>query len=129
MAVMDDDGSGVQALTFDSVSPGTSDHDPVGDSTFVLFERFTKGTDYSQDLEALFSPWNVVEARRDGTGERTIVADGWVNYLPVYDPSGRYVALLKIHGTTDLRLATRDGGEDLGRLVPNVSTMHYFDWK
>jgi len=128
LGVMNDDGSGVRAITFDSRAPATSDHDPVADSTHCLFERFTKGTDYSKDVESLFSPWNIVEARLDGSGERTLVADGWPNFLPVRDPSGRYVAYLKIHGPVDAWLATRDG-EVLGRFIPNVSKIRYIDWK
>jgi hypothetical protein len=130
IATMNADGTGVQEVTFDAISPATSDHDCVGDptSTFCVFERFTKGTDYSTDLEAGFSPWNLIEARVDGTAERTLLADGWVDYLPVYDPTGRYVLYLQAHGFTECRLLTR-AGQDLGRLIPNDTKMHYVDWK
>lgn len=128
IATMLPDGSDVQPVTFDLFSPDSSDHDPVGDGTFTIFERFTKGTDYSTDVEALFSPWNLIEARLDGTGEREIVADGFVNWLPVYDPTGQYIAHLKSPGYTEIRLLTR-AGVDLGRLVPNQTQVRYLDWK
>src|SRR5262249_1274307 len=98
------------------------------DSTYAIFERFSKGTDYSTDIAAGFVPWDIIEARLDGASERTVISDGWVNYLPVYDPTGTYIALLKAHGFTEVRLATR-AGEDLGRLLPNVTKVHYLDWK
>jgi Tol biopolymer transport system component len=125
IAVMNEDGTGVAQLTFvDDVS----DHDPVGDDEFTIFERFTKDTDYATDVETGFVPWNIVEARLDGTGEETLMADGWVNWLPVYDPSGRYVAYLKGAGYTAAHLMTR-GGRDLGRLIPGVTRIRYLDWK
>jgi Tol biopolymer transport system component len=128
MATMNEDGTGVQQVTFDARSPDSSDHDAVGDSTYCIFERLMKGTDYTSDVEALFTPWNVVEARLDGTFERTLIADGWINHLPVYDPTGRHFVFLKNHGFTDVHLATRDG-KQLGRLIPNVTRVRYVDWK
>jgi len=109
-------------------SLGTSDHDPTATNTVAVFERFTKDTDYSQDPSFIFSPWNIVEARIDGSGERTLVADGWVNWLPVYDPTGQYLVYLKTAGYTDARLMTKDG-RDLGRLIPNITKIRYIDWK
>jgi hypothetical protein len=106
----------------------TARPDPHGDATFTIFERFTKATDYSTDVEALFSPWNIVEARRDGTTERNVVADSYVNWLPVYDPTGHYIAHLKSPDYTEIRLLTREG-VDLGRLVPNQTQVRYLDWK
>jgi hypothetical protein len=129
IATMAVDGSDVQEVTFDVFSPSTSDHDPVGgDPTFTMFERFTKGTEYSTDIEALFSPWNIIEARLDGTGERVVVGDGFVNWLPVYDPTGKYIAHLKSTGYTDIHLLTR-AGFDYGRLIPNHTQIRYLDWK
>jgi WD40 repeat protein len=128
IATMAADGSDLQQVTFDAFSPNSSDHDPVGDATFAIFERFTKGTDYSTDIEALFSPWDIIEARLDGTDERIVVADGFVNWLPVYDPTGQYIAHLKSPGYTDLHLLTR-AGFDFGRLLPNRTQMRYLDWK
>jgi Tol biopolymer transport system component len=125
MAVMDADGGGVRQLTN---APGTSDHDPVSDGVVALFERFTKPTNYATDPAAGFSAWNLVEARIDGTGERTLVANGWVNWLPVFDPSHRYIAHLRGVGYTDVQLVTRDGSP-LGRLVPGISRLRYLDWK
>jgi len=128
IATMNDDGTNVQEVTFDARSPATSDHDPVGDATFCIFERFTKGTDYSVDIESLFSAWNIVEARLDGTAERTVVGDGWVNWLPIYDPTGQYIAYQKSVGYTEVRLLTR-AGADLGRFFPNLTQVRYIDWK
>jgi hypothetical protein len=87
IAVMNDDGSGVLQLThIDDVV----DHDPVGDSTYTIFERLTKGIDFATNVEAIFSPWDIVEAQLDGGGEQTLLSDGWINWLPVYDPTKLY---------------------------------------
>ena len=107
---------------------GTSDHDPVATNTATVFERFTKGTDYASDPAAMFSPWNIVEARIDGSGERTLLADGFINWLPVHDPGGQYLAYLKSVAYTDARLLSKDG-RDLGRLIPGITKIRYIDWK
>jgi hypothetical protein len=125
IAVMDADGTNVEPLTF---VEGVSDHDPAGAGEHVLFERFLKPTNYAEDLESGFTPWDLVEARLDGTGERTILHDGWVNWLPVADPTGSYIAYLKSCGYTSVHLVTREGVE-LGRLVPDLTRMTYLDWK
>jgi hypothetical protein len=125
IAVMNPDGSNVRQLTN---TAGTSDHDPTGTNTVVVFERFMRDTDYSQDPRTPYSAWNIVEARVDGSGERTLVADGWVNWLPVYDPSAQYLVYLKSVGYTDARLMTKDG-RDLGRLIPGITKIRYIDWK
>ncbi len=125
IAVMNADGTMVTQLTS---SLGTSDHDPTATNTVTVFERFTKDTNYSTDLSSVYSPWNIVEARIDGSGERTLLADGWVNWLPVHDPSEQYLVYLKSVGYTDARLMTRDG-RDLGRLIPDITRIRYIDWK
>jgi len=125
IAVMNADGSLVTRLTN---SIGTSDHDPTATNTVAVFERFTRNTNYSQDPWAVYSPWNIVEARIDGSGERTLLADGWVNWLPIHDPSGQYLVYLKSVGYTDARLMSKDG-RDLGRLIPNITRIRYIDWK
>jgi len=125
IAVMDPDGSNVRQLT---AVAGTSDHDPVSDGTVTIFERFTKPTNYATDPEAGFSAWDLIEAKVDGSGERTLRADGWVNWLPVFDPSGQFIAHLRGVGYTDVQLMTRDG-QPLGRLVPGISRVRYLDWK
>ncbi len=125
IAVMNADGSGITQLTS---TAGTSDHDPVATNTATVFERFTKGTDYSTDPSSIYSAWNIVEAQIDGSGERNLVADGWVNWLPVYDPSGQYLVYLKSVGYTDARLMNT-AGRDMGRLIPDISKVRYIDWK
>jgi Tol biopolymer transport system component len=125
IAVMDADGNNVTQLTN---TAGTSDHDPTATNTVAVFERFTKGTNYSTDPSSIYSPWNIVEARIDGSGERTLVADGWINWLPVHDPSGQYLVYLKSVGYTDARLMSKDG-RDLGRLIPGITKIRYIDWK
>jgi len=125
IAVMNEDGTGVTQLT--NIA-GVSDHDPVGDGVFAVFERFSKDTDYATDVETGFVPWDLVETRLDGSGERTLLSDGWVNWLPVYDPSGRYLVYLKSANYTAAHLATRDG-RDLGRLIPGITRLTYIDWK
>ena len=125
IAVMDSDGTNVIQVTG---TGGTSDHDPTATSTVSVFERFMKGTDYSQDPAAVYSSWNIIEARLDGSGERTLIGDGWVNWLPVHDPTGTYLVYLKSVGYTDARIMTRDG-RDLGRLIPDDTMVRYIDWK
>jgi len=125
MAVMDVDGTNVVQLT--SVS-GVSDHDPIANNSVTLFERFMKNTNYVTDPEANFSAWDIVEANVDGTGERTLVGDGWVNWLPVFDPTSNYIVYLKSVGYTDARLLNKNG-RDLGRLIPGYTGIRYIDWK
>ncbi|RMH18326.1 MAG: hypothetical protein D6701_06525, partial [Gemmatimonadetes bacterium] len=125
IAVMNEDGTGVVQLTRRS---GVSDHDPVGNGTFTVFERFTRGTDFATDPESALVPWNIVRARLDGSGEDLLYTDGWVNWLPVYGPEGRYIAYLKSSGHTAVHLMTAEGRE-LGRLVPGITQMTYLDWK
>jgi len=125
IAVMNGDGSNVVQLTD---TAGTSDHDPTATSKVAVFERFTKGTDYSTDPTALYSPWNIVEARIDGSGERNLLVDAWINWLPIYAPGGNYIAYLKSVGYTDARLMNKDG-RDLGRLIPGITRIDYIDWK
>lgn len=115
----------VTQLTF---TTGSSDYDPTATSTVAVFERFMKDTDYAHDPSFMFSPWNIVEARLDGSGERTLVSDGWINWLPVYDPTRRYLVYLKTVGYTDARLMDASG-RDLGRLIPGTTKIRYIDWK
>jgi Tol biopolymer transport system component len=122
---MDADGTNVVQVTRVA---GVSDHDPTATSSRSLFERFESPTDYSTDPYALYLPWDIVEARLDGSSERTLFADGWVNWLPVRDPSGKYIAHLRTVGYTDVRLMTKDG-RDLGRLIPDLTAIRYLDWK
>jgi Tol biopolymer transport system component len=125
LAVMNADGTDVAQLTD---TAGTSDHDPTATDTVAVFERFTKGTDYSTDSASLFSPWNIIEVRIDANSERTLMADGWVNWLPVHDPTAQYLVYLKSVGYTDARLMDTNG-RDLGRLIPNQTKIRYIDWK
>ena len=62
---MNADGTMVTQLTS---SLGTSDHDPTATNTVAVFERFTRDTNYSQDPWAVYSPWNIVEARIEPDG-------------------------------------------------------------
>jgi Tol biopolymer transport system component len=126
IAVMNDDGSGVQALT---AGTGFSDHDPVGDATSAIFERFHKDTFYATDLETGFTPWDLIEAPLAGGSERTVLSDGWVNWLPVYDSTGQYVAYLKSNGYNAAWLLERSTGKELGRLIPDMTKLRYVDWK
>ncbi len=125
IAVMNEDGTGVVQLTRGS---GYSDHDPVGDADWSIFERFTRPTEYSTDPMAGLAPWNIVEAKLDGSAERTLLADGFLNWLPVYSPDGQYIAWLRGIGYTELVLMKRDGTV-LGRLLPGITRLNYFDWK
>lgn len=125
IAIMNADGTLVTQLT---PSSATSDHDPTATNTLAVFERFMKGTDYAHDPAFMFAAWNIIEARVDGSGERTLLADGWINWLPVRDSSGQYLVYLKTVGYTDARLMSRDG-RDLGRLIPGITKVRYIDWK
>ena len=125
ITVMSDDGSSVvQVTSFDAVS----DHDPVGDNTWCVFERFNKATNYATDPETGFTPWDIIEAKLDGGQERIFMEDGWINWLPVYSPDGRYIVYLKTQPHTAAHLMTRDGKE-IGRLIPGITTIGYIDWK
>lgn len=125
IAVMNDDGSDVRQVTS---LDGVVDHDPVGDLEYAVFERLMASKDFSSDITALFEPWAIIEARLDGTSERVLVNDVFVNWLPVYDPTGQYLVYLKSPGYTEARLMTRTG-QDLGRLIPSITTLGYIDWK
>ena len=125
IAVMTEAGTDVQQLTN---VPGTSDHDPVGDGTSVVFERFPKGTNFATDVETGFVGWDILAVGLDGSGLTLLRSDGSINWLPVYSPSGRYIAYQRSVGYTDVRLMTRDG-QDLGRLIPDITQIKYMDWK
>jgi hypothetical protein len=126
IAVIGEDGRGLHPITS---RPGVSDHDPSGTSEQVLFDRFPKAADHTGDPESRFVPWDIVAARADGGGERTLLSDGWVNWLPVLDVSQRFVAYQKTVGSyTAVHLMTVSG-EELGRLVPGITRVRYLDWK
>lgn len=110
-----------------SIATGVGDHDPMAIDTHAVFERIP-GTYNYLTAPGCFMPWEIVEARVDGTSERTLVDDVWVNWLPVYDPTGNYIAYVRSCGYSEIRLLTRDGA-DLGRFVPGVTQIRYFDWK
>ena len=100
----------------------------MGDTTWTLFERFNKATNYSTDPETGFTPWDIIEAKLDGSQEKILVNDGWVNWLPVYSPDSRYIVYLKNLPYTSAHIMTR-AGRDLGRLIPDITTIRYIDWK
>lgn len=126
LAVINEDGSGVFQLT-DKM--GVSDHDPVGNTRTVLFERFTKDTAYFEDPDSGFVGWDLIAVDVDSLEETILLADGWINWLPVFSPDGNHIVHLKGVGAyTDAQLMTRDG-EELGRLIPNATRMDYIDWK
>ncbi len=72
--------------------------------------------------------WDIIEAKLDGSEERILVDDGWVNWLPVYSPGGDYIVYLKSVPHTAVHLMTR-AGQDLGRLIPGGTRIRYIDWK
>ena len=123
--VMNDDGTNVQQLTFVS---NVSDHDPFGNGQAVIFERFVKGTDYEIDPEGLTLGWDLIEVPLDGSGEITLLSDGWMNTVPVYDPSGEYVLYMKGPAYFEASLMTRTG-KVLGRFIPDVTQIRFIDWR
>jgi hypothetical protein len=126
IAVMREDGTDVRALTS---RPGVSDHDPTGSNDRVVFERFPEPVGGGPNLDEVLGVWDLVEARTDGGGERTLLSDGWANWIPVLDPSRRYIAYQKSTGAyTAVHLMTASG-QEIGRLIPGITTIRYIDWK
>lgn len=125
IAVMNPDGTGIVQLTHTS---GVSDHDPVATDSFAYFERFNKDTPFQLDVEAGFTPWDLLEVPLDGASERPVFSDGWINWLPLPDPSRRFLLHLKSSGSTDAHLLTLDG-RPLGRFIPDQTRIRYIDWK
>jgi len=125
IAIINPDGTGLIRVSNKS---NYADHDPVANAGFVVYERFILGTDFSVDPRALFHPWYVVQSRVDGSEERMLMQDAFVNWLPVFSPDGQFVVFQKTRGFTDLRLMTR-AGRRMGRFIPNHSQIRYTDWK
>ena len=125
IARRDADGSNLTQIT---TGTGQSDHDPVGNSSVVVFERFPKSTNYANDAEAGFTHWDIVQAKISDGSETILVNDGWINWLPVFDPTGQYLVHLKSVGYTDAHLITKLG-DDRGRLIPAITKIRYIDWK
>ncbi|MFH0974853.1 MAG: hypothetical protein V1874_03625 [Spirochaetota bacterium] len=126
IAIMDSDGTNVKQVSF---GDDVVDHDPVAKGDSAIFERITAPYDFYSDIRASFVPWDIVEAKLDGSGQRTLVHDPWINWLPVYDPSGQYAAYIRTCGYAELRLIRLSDGKDLGRLLPGITRLQYFDWK
>jgi hypothetical protein len=126
IAVMNSDGGNAVPLT---AIDGVSDHQPVGDASKAIFERFPKDTDPATDVESLFVPWNLVEVELTGAAEKTLLADSWVNRQPVIDPSGRYVAFLKNYGYSAAYLMGRGDWAQHGRLISEITGIRSLDWK
>ena len=126
IAVMRGDGTEVRALTS---RPGVSDHDPSGSDERVVFERFPEPVGGGPNPEEVLGVWDLVEARTDGGGERTLLSDGWANWIPVLDPSRRYVAYQKSTGAYTAVHLMSASGQELGRLIPGITRIRYLDWK
>ncbi len=124
IAVMNQDGSNVTQLTS---TTGIVDHDPMGHNGSVLFERMTGNYNYL-DQPGAFVPWQIVAVTPDTKKETILVDDIWVNWLPVYDPTGNYIIYFRECGYNDLLLMTNEGTH-LGRLIPDITVYHYLDWK
>ena len=125
IAVMNPNGTNVQQLSF---IENVSDHDPVADLDLVLFERFQKDTNFATDPDIGFEFWDIIQIDINSKNEKTLVSDGWVNWLPVFSPDKKYIAHQKSSGYTDVRLIDLEGN-DLGRLIPNITQIRYIDWK
>ncbi|HFB67054.1 MAG TPA: hypothetical protein ENJ60_16085 [Aeromonadales bacterium] len=126
IAVMNEDGSNVIQVTDIT---GKSDHDPIANDSNTLFERFSKDTEFSTDSDFINVGWDIIQAKLDGSGETTLLADGWVNWLPLYDPTSQYIAHQKtVSSYTEVRLMDATG-KNLGRLIPDLTKIRYIDWK
>lgn len=135
LAIMDIDyffGVELSNLYQISFKKDVVDHDPIGDpnSESVAFERLNWPADYSTEPWTLFVPWDIVIINLADMTEQTVVHDSFVNWLPVYDPSGEYIAYIKNSGGeySELQIISKDG-KSFGRLIPDVTKIRYFDWK
>ncbi|MCP3921742.1 MAG: hypothetical protein GY714_04065 [Desulfobacterales bacterium] len=124
IAVMDINGGNYQRITYVNK---VADHDPVGDLHYALFERMTGNYNYLE-LPGAIIPWQIVETNLDSKIDNILVDNDFVNWLPVYDPTGQYVVYIRSWGYSEARLIKRDG-KDLGRLIPDVTKITYLDWK
>lgn len=105
------------------------DHDPWGTDAWVYFERLSADLDYANDRAALYLPWHImaVPTTAEGT-ERQLTHGPWVDWLPVGDPSGRYLLHLRNCGGTEARLIDMQG-HDFGRFITHTTAIGYIDWK
>jgi hypothetical protein len=106
---------------------GAVEHDPIGNEQSIAWERLTDAIDYSQGSEAYF-PWHILVAPVYGGPSLSLVTDDWINWLPIPEPGGSHLILLKTTGYTDARIIDRNG-RDLRRLIPHVTKMTYLHWK
>lgn len=125
VAVMNADGSEVRQISFGA---DVVDHDAMADSRSAVFERMTKPYDYALDVRSFFIPWDIVEAPLSGRGQKTLIHNVFVNWLPVFAPGGNYFVYIRSGGYSEARLATRRGA-DLGRFIPGYTWLQYLDWK
>jgi TolB protein len=124
---MNGDGTNVKQISF---KEGVVDHDPSGDpaSENVLFERFPKNADHSGHPDGPIVAWDIVQSKTDGSGETTLISDPWLKALPVYDPTGQYFLYKRGPAFLEAVLANREG-KTIGRLIPNITSIGYIDWK
>ena len=119
-----------QQLTFGA----HSDHDPVltADGDWVLFERFESPLPWTLNWNLTNStPWSVRMVNRETGAERLLVLDGFVNWLPVPEPSPTGLIAFFVNTTFnggEVRLID-SFGVDRGRFLPGESAVRYMDWK
>lgn len=128
IALMNSDGSNPVRITDKS---NVVDHDPVSNAAgmHTVFERLPGDYNYLE-IPGCFGPWDIVEAKLDGScDENILVNDPWLNWLPVYDPTGKYIVYFRSCGYTETRLIRRSDKKDLGRFIPGITKIDYLDWK
>ncbi|MCG8573084.1 MAG: hypothetical protein MJB14_23370 [Spirochaetes bacterium] len=126
IARMNQKGKKLEQITFHE---NMVDHDPAGNNKAVLFERAFDNVDFTT-MEGIMAKWEIIETElKPPYTERQLTDDPWINWLPVYDPSRQYIAYIRSCGYSEVRLLNRATGKDLGRLIPGVTSIRYFDWK
>ena len=113
-----------------------SDHDPFvsADNQWAWFERFEASGPWAGDFNLTNSTsWPILGVTLDGSGERLLVDNGLVNWLPISGPLGVDQGTLLFFRSTafngrEVRLIDRFG-VDHGRFLPGESRIRYMDWK
>ena len=128
IATMDLDGGDVLRLTDNEVS----DHDPIysPDGRWIVFERYEGPGDWFDPYNLFAYGWNIYVVAADGGKERKLTDDGYVNWLPVFSPDGKYILYQKTlcPEYTPLYLVDLAGGDEWP-VLPQWTKLVYIDWR